>query len=193
MKHETRGYRCFTQHKLHTDRQNGRKMQFFCSWWPWPSNSSEGPNTSSAWIWRKSVQRFRGYFIHRQKPKTDGTKNRTLRSSLRVVMMGWQQLQLDHMQPTFCVRHYVIIETKPVHRLQICPTLHNYRAPTTIPPSYIRVCAVMWECGEGQTDTQTDTQIQARITNIHFASSTTHTKCNNDGIINMNPINIHTK
>jgi len=36
---------------------------------------SEGPNTSSLWIWRKSVQHFRRYFIHEQKksqavPKT---------------------------------------------------------------------------------------------------------------------------
>jgi len=26
----------------------------------------------------------------------------------------------------------------------------------TIPPSYTRVHAVVWECGEGQTDTHTD-------------------------------------
>jgi len=31
-------------------------------------------------------------------------------------------------------------------------------------------------CGRGQTDTQTDTQ--TRVTTIHFASSTTHAKCN---------------
>jgi len=41
----------------------------------------------------------------------------------------------------------------------------------TIPPSDIRIAAVVWECGEGQTDTQT------RVTAIHFASSTTHAKC----------------
>jgi len=40
-------------------------------------------------------------------------------------------------------------------------------APRTIPPSYIGVRAVVWECGEGQTDTQ------AAVTAIHFASSTT--------------------
>jgi len=28
-------------------------------------------------------------------------------------------------------------------------------APRTIPPSYIRVRAIVWECGEGRTDTQT--------------------------------------
>ena len=34
--------------------------------------------------------------------------------------------------------------------------MHNYRAPPTIPPSYTRFCAVVWECGEGQTDRHTD-------------------------------------
>ena len=37
--------------------------------------------------------------------------------------------------------------------------------PPTIPPSYIRVHAVVWECSEGQTDTQTG------VANIHFASA----------------------
>jgi len=31
----------------------------------------------------------------------------------------------------------------------------------------------VWAYGRGQTDTQT------RVTTIHFASSTTHAKCNN--------------
>jgi len=47
----------------------------------------------------------------------------------------------------------------------------------TIPPSYIRVRAVVWECGEGQTDTHRQTHTQTDITTIHFASSTTHAKC----------------
>ena len=54
--------------------------------------------------------------------------------------------------------------------------LGPYRANTTptIPPSYIQVCAIVWECGEGQTDTRTC------MTNyyIHFAFSMTHSKCN---------------
>jgi len=40
------------------------------------------------------------------------------------------------------------------------------------PPSYTRVCAVVWECHHRQTDTQ------MHVTNIHFASSTTHAICN---------------
>jgi len=42
----------------------------------------------------------------------------------------------------------------------------------TIPSSYIRVRAVVCKCDEGHTDTQT------AVTTIHFASSTTHAKCN---------------
>jgi len=57
-------------------------------------------------------------------------------------------------------------------------------------PSYIRVRAVMWAYGCGQTHTQTDRQTdrqtdththrdtQTRVTTIHFASSRTHAKCN---------------
>ena len=47
----------------------------------------------------------------------------------------------------------------------------------TIPPSYIRVRAVVRECGKGQTDRQTDTHThtQTCVTTIDFASSTTVT------------------
>ena len=38
---------------------------------------------------------------------------------------------------TFCVRGCVVTATKPEHRLQIRPTVHNYKAPRSIPPSYI--------------------------------------------------------
>jgi len=41
----------------------------------------------------------------------------------------------------------------------------------TIPPSYIRVRAVVWDYGEGQTDTQT------AVTDIHFASTMLHAEC----------------
>ena len=44
-----------------------------------------------------------------------------------------------------------------------------------MPPSYIRVHAVVWAYGRGQTDRHT----QTHMTTIHFASSTTHAKCNN--------------
>ena len=51
-------------------------------------------------------------------------------------------------------RRYVVIVTKLVHRLQIRPQCITRGHPTIL-PSYIRVRAVVWECGEGQTDTQT--------------------------------------
>jgi len=60
---------------------------------------------------------------------------------------------------------YIVIATKPVHRLQIRPTVHNKRASATIPPSFIQVRAVVWE---GTTDKQT------AIANIHFVSAMPH-------------------
>jgi len=45
-----------------------------------------------------------------------------------------------------------------------------------ISPSYIRVCAVVWARGDGQTHRQTHTQTS--VTNIHFMSSKAHAKCN---------------
>jgi len=70
------------------------KNSVFSLWWPWPfifdldlqTHPSEGRNTSSVWIWRKSVQRFPRYFIHERKSHRHGAKNRTLRSSLRAVI-----------------------------------------------------------------------------------------------------------
>jgi len=75
----------------------------------------------------------------------------------------------------------VVIATKPVHRFQICPIVHSQRAPPTIPPSYSRVRAVVWECSEGQhthTHTHTHTNTQTVVANIHFTSATPHAKCN---------------
>jgi len=73
----------------------------------------------------------------------------------------------------------------------LCCHSNETRAPTanppnsvqlgalpTILPSYIRVCAVVWECGDGQTDTRT------RVTNIHFAL--THAKCKYCRYYNLN-------
>jgi len=74
-------------------------------------------------------------------------------SSLTLVLLARinQALSEYKHSMTFCIRRYVAVATKPVHRLQIRPIVHNLRAPPTIPPSYIRLRAVLWECGEGQT------------------------------------------
>jgi len=73
---------------------------------------------------------------------------------------------------------YVAIATQPVHRLQIRPTLHNYGASPTTPPSYIRVRAIVLAYDRGQTHRHTDRHTHTRVTTIHFASFTTHAKCN---------------
>ena len=59
---------------------------------------SEGPNTSSVWIWHKSVPEI--FHTLTKKPQTDGTRNRTFHSSLHAVKVmfcvcvciwpGWQ-------------------------------------------------------------------------------------------------------
>ena len=69
------------------------KNAVFLSLWPWPliydldiqTCPSDGSETSSLWIWRKSVQRFPIYFIHKQK-RHSSAQNRTLSSSLRAVI-----------------------------------------------------------------------------------------------------------
>ena len=46
---------------------------------------------------------------------------------------------------------------------------HCYRAPPTIPPSYIRVRVIVYECGARQSDIQTYTDTQTAVITIHFA------------------------
>ena len=41
----------------------------------------------------------------------------------------------------------------------------------------------MWECSDGQTDIQTDTDIQTAVATIHFASAMPHTKCNKSVLV----------
>jgi len=54
---------------------------------------------------------------------------------------------------------YVARATQPVHRLQIRQTVNSAQlgASPTTPPSYIRIRAVVWAYGRGQTYIQTDT------------------------------------
>jgi len=72
----------------------------------------------------------------------------------------------------------VAIATQPVRRLQIRPIVHNQGASPTTTPSYIRARATVQACGRGQTHIHIYTQ--TRVTTIHFASCTTHAKCNNE-------------
>jgi len=72
---------------------------------------------------------------------------------------------------TFCVRRCVVMATKPVHRLQIRPILQTRGYPLPFSQVTSGSCAVVWECGEGQTGTQT------AVATIHFVSVTPHAKC----------------
>jgi len=61
----------FYQNKPPGGRRKGRKMPFVSLEaltldLDLQSHPNEGPNTSSLWIWHKSIQRFTRYFIHKQ-------------------------------------------------------------------------------------------------------------------------------
>jgi len=51
---------------------------------------------------------------------------------------------------------------------------HSVEGTLTIPTSYIRVRAVVWECDEGQSGRHTDSQ--TTVTNIHFTSAVPQAK-----------------
>ena len=57
------------------------------------------------------------------------------------------------------------------------PNTAQLEGTPTIPPSYVRVRAVVWKCGERQTARHTDTQ--TTVAHIHFASAMPHAQCNN--------------
>jgi len=68
----------------------------FCPWWPLTfdidlqTHPSERPNTFFTWIWRKSVQRFPRYFIHKQKT-TDWRRQK--QNLLQFTACGNQQVE----------------------------------------------------------------------------------------------------
>jgi len=66
--------------------------------------------------------------------------------------------------------------TKPVHRLQICPIVHNWGGQSYYPSKlHPRPSSSV----DVRPRRHTDTHTQTPVTTIHFASSTTHAKCNN--------------
>ena len=79
----------------------------FLAWWPWAltfdldlqTRPSEGPNTSSLWIWCKSVQRSPRYFIHNKKTQIDGAKKQpSVRWWNNVCIASWGlKMQRRHM------------------------------------------------------------------------------------------------
>jgi len=65
----------------------------------------------------------------------------------------------------------------------VCCHSNETRAPIANPSnstqlftSYIRVRAVVWECGKGHTDRHTHTDTQKAVANTHFASTMPHAK-----------------
>jgi len=75
----------FLPNKLHAGHWKGQNVVFVPDDFELHTRPSEGPNTSSVWIWHKSIQRFRDISYTQKKPHTDGAKNRNFHSSLGVV------------------------------------------------------------------------------------------------------------
>ena len=72
---------------------------------------------------------------------------------------------------------YVVTATKPVHRLQIHPIVHNYKAPLPflqLTPGSVQLC----ENAARDRHTGRHTDTQTAVIKIHFASATLHAKCN---------------
>ena len=83
----------------------------------------------------------------------------------------WQQALADKSRSAICCHSN---EThSPIANL---PNSAQLEGIPTIPPSYIRVPAVVWEFGRRQTDSDTQTDTEIRVTNVHFASSTGNVK-----------------
>ena len=112
----------------------------------------------------------------------------------RIKVVGVAGLHLHHI-PRHFSNNSIQPGIRPVQALAdisrsgLCCLSNETSAPTAnpltsaqlegtpnIPPSYIRVHAVVWECGKGQTVRHTDTN--TTVTNIHFASVTPHAKSN---------------
>ena len=87
--------------------------------------------------------------------------------------------------------HSVAIATQPVHRLQICPIVHNQGAyPYHSPKLHPGPCNSVGMRPRTHRQTQTDTQ--TRVTTIHFSWSTTHEKCNHPrAILRSGYVNSH--
>ena len=70
---------------------------------------------------------------------------------------------------------YVAIATKFVHRLWICPLMHNWKVPLYRSQSYILVCAVVWHGTETRTHTHGFNTFclampNAKCNKIHYVS-----------------------
>jgi len=88
-----------------------------------------------------------------------------------------KQPGIEQVQKLADISHsrYIVIAMKPMHQLQIRPTVHHEGATPYYSPTLHRGTRSSVGMRRG-TDRQTHTHTRTRMTNIHFASCTTHTK-----------------
>jgi len=64
---------------------------------------------------------------------------------------------------------YIVIATKSVHRLQICPIVHNQEHSLPFPKLHPGPCSTVGECSEGQTDRQTHRQADTQTWPLYIS------------------------
>jgi len=78
------------------------------------------------------------------------------------------KLRIERVQANITCSHYVAIAMQHVHRFQIHPIMHNKGTSPTTPPSYIRIRAIWWACGPGQTDAHTHRRVWQQYISRHL-------------------------
>ena len=125
---------------------------------------SERSNTSSLWIWRKSVQRFQRYVTNKQNEKknekvTDGAKKQNLRSSLLAVKnvkkIHTYRFRLAHKYLHLVWRDVIdrLIYTTG-YRIGNCHRLHSQRRNSTVST---RLGPISWKISSRTLDTSNNT------------------------------------
>ena len=88
----------------------------------------------------------------------------TPKSAQNISMLNQPYSEYNCTRWHFALGAHVGIATKPVHRLQICPIVHNYgELPTISPKLHPGPCSIRNAARDRQTHRQT------AVTTIHFA------------------------
>ena len=109
-------------------------------------------------------------------------KSTTTRSPQQIYNQA--QSEYKHVLANILRSRYVAIATQPVHRLQIRPIVHNQGES---PPFPQVTSGFVQQCRHAAADRHTDTHTETRMTTKHFASSTTHAKCNKSNSCTTSP------
>jgi len=109
---------------------------------------------------------------------------------LIITIQQQQQRGIERVQALADVLHSALCCHSNETRVSIAnpPNSAQLEGTPAIPPTYVQVCAVVWECSEGQTDTCAGTLTCVTNIGLHFASATPHVQCNHAPTYNMDVV-----